>query len=116
LHRHQGWVRCPTIIAFEEQPSVLRCVGDEDLNTQPRRRSAFARAMKARADVVVDLSDLGWADPSLMVDLAMLARRLRGRGRRVVLRGAQPHIFTLIQTVGLHRLDGVELDRVGAGA
>ena len=55
----------------------------------------------------VDLNDLGFADTSLMLDLAMLARRLRGRGRKVLLRGAQPQIATLIELTGLHRLAGV---------
>jgi anti-anti-sigma regulatory factor len=60
--------------------------------------------------VVVDLSDLAFADSSLMVDLAMLSRRLRRRGRALLLRGAQPQIWALIEKVGLHRLPGVEFD------
>lgn len=57
--------------------------------------------------MVVDLSGLTFADASLMVDLAFLARRRRAGGRAVRLRGAQPQIATLIELVGLHRLDGV---------
>jgi anti-anti-sigma regulatory factor len=68
------------------------------------------RAIRAQADVVVDLSELVFADPSLMLDLAMLARRLRAKGRAILLRGAQPQIRTLIELVGLHRLDGVRLE------
>jgi hypothetical protein len=45
-----------------------------------------------------------------MVDLAMLARRLRVNGRAISLRGAQPQIRTLIELVGLHKLPGVVLD------
>jgi anti-anti-sigma regulatory factor len=60
--------------------------------------------------VVVDLSELVFADASLMVDLAMLARRLRAHGRAILLRGAQPQIRTLIELVGLHRLAGVRFD------
>ena len=59
---------------------------------------------------MVDLSDLVFADTSLMLDLAMLARRLRRRGRAILLRGAQPQIMALIQLVGLHRQPGVRLD------
>lgn len=44
-----------------------------------------------------------------MLDLAMLARRLRKAGRQLLLRGAQPDISTLIEYVGLHRLSGVEV-------
>jgi anti-anti-sigma regulatory factor len=60
--------------------------------------------------VVVDLTELVFADTSLMLDLAMLARRLRARGRALLLRGAQPQVRTLIELVGLHRLDGVQLE------
>ena len=60
--------------------------------------------------MVVDLSELVFADPSLMLDLAMLARRLRAGGRAILLCAPQPQIMRLIQLVGLHRLDGVRLD------
>jgi anti-anti-sigma regulatory factor len=70
----------------------------------------LTRAFRAEADVVVDLSELVFADPSLMVDLAMLARRLRAKGRAILLRGAQPQIRTLIELVGLDRLPGVRFE------
>ena len=60
--------------------------------------------------MVVDLSELVFADASLMVDLAMLARRLRAHGRAILLCGAQPQIRTLIELVGLHRLPGVRFE------
>ena len=60
--------------------------------------------------MVVDLSDLVFADTSLMCDLAMLSRRLRRGGRALRLRGAQPQILALIELVGLHRLPGVRLE------
>jgi anti-anti-sigma factor len=88
----------------------LRCRGDEDRSTQGRRRQALARAIHADADVIVDLRELSFADASLMVDLAMLARRLRARGRELYLRGAQPQIHTLIELVGLHRLPSVRVE------
>ena len=59
---------------------------------------------------MVDLSELVFADSSVMLDLAVLARRLRVRGRAVRLRGAQPQIWMLIEMVGLHRLPGVKLE------
>jgi anti-anti-sigma regulatory factor len=59
---------------------------------------------------VVDLSALVFADSSLMLDLAALARRLRAGGRGVRLRQPQPQILHLIELVGLHRLPGVSLD------
>jgi anti-anti-sigma regulatory factor len=60
--------------------------------------------------VIVDLTNLSFADSSLMIDLAMLSRRLRRRGRALQLQGAQPQIWELIETVGLHRLPGVRFD------
>jgi hypothetical protein len=44
-----------------------------------------------------------------MVDLAMVARRLRVAGRSLILLGPQPHILTLIQMAGLHRMEGIEV-------
>lgn len=98
------------IVSFDEQAATLRCCGDEDRITQGIRRRALSRAIRAQTDVVVDLSELAFADSSLMVDLAVLARRLRVRGRLTWLRGAQPQIMTLIELVGLHRMPGVRLE------
>jgi len=44
-----------------------------------------------------------------MLDLAMLARRLRKSGRKLILQAAQPDISALIEYVGLHRLSGVQV-------
>jgi anti-anti-sigma regulatory factor len=60
--------------------------------------------------VVVDLSELSFADGSLMADLAMVSARLRKGGRALLLRGAQPQIMVLIESFGLHRLPGVRID------
>jgi anti-anti-sigma regulatory factor len=65
----------------------------------------------------VDLSELRFADSSLMIDLACLAQRLRAQGRTLKLRSPQPNVRTLIELVGLHRLPAVTLvepARVGA--
>lgn len=74
------------------------------------RRPALTRALRAEADVTIDLSELVFADSSLMLDFALLARRLRAHGRAIRLRGAQPQIRFLIEAVGLHRLPGVRID------
>ena len=60
--------------------------------------------------MTVDLSELGWADSSLMLDLAVLARRLRAKGREILVRGAQPQVMALIKHVGLHRLPAVRFE------
>ena len=87
--------------------------GDEDRTTSGRRRRPFSAALKAPRDVIVDLSELTFADPSLMIDLACLAQRLRANGVTLWLAHPQPNIRTLIETVGLHRLPAV---RVNNGA
>ena len=70
----------------------------------------MSAALRAGRDVVVDLTDLSFADSSLMVDLAVLAQRLRADGRALCLRGPQPHIQRLIELMGLHRMPAVALD------
>jgi anti-anti-sigma regulatory factor len=42
-----------------------------------------------------------------MVDLAMVARRLRRAGRQMLLSHPQPQVWRVIEIVGLHRLPGV---------
>ena len=106
----QRFGRLQTIVDFDDKPAILRCRGDEDRNTQGYRRRALTRAIRAQSDVIVDLSELVFADASLMLDLAVLARRLRSRGWIIRLRGAQPQIRNLIELVGLHRLPGVKIE------
>jgi anti-anti-sigma regulatory factor len=60
--------------------------------------------------VTVDLTELVFADASLMCDLAVLSRRLRVRGRWLLLRGAQPQVMTVMEMVGLPRLPGIRLE------
>jgi anti-anti-sigma regulatory factor len=88
----------------------LRVTGDEDRSTQSRRRRAMSRALAGKTDLLVDLSGLSFADPSVILDLAMVARRLRHAGRRMLVRGAAPQITTLIELVGLHRMPGVTVE------
>jgi anti-anti-sigma factor len=77
--------------------------------TSGRRRRPLSAAMRATRDVIVDLSELRFADSSLMLDLAVLAQRLRARGRTLSLRYPQPQVRRLIEAVGLHRLPSVRL-------
>jgi anti-anti-sigma factor len=98
------------IVSFDEQHSVLVVAGEEDRNTSGRRRRALSAALRAGRDVVVDLQGLSFADSSLMVDLAVLARRLRQQGRKLKLSGAQPQIQRLIEMMGIDRLPAVALD------
>jgi anti-anti-sigma regulatory factor len=89
---------------------LLLVTGDEDRTTSARRRRAISAALGAPRDVCVDLSQLRFADPSLMLDLAVLAQRLRAEGLAVRLRRPQPQIRTLIGLVGLDRQPAVALE------
>jgi anti-anti-sigma factor len=89
---------------------VICCSGDEDRSTQSLRRPALSRALHAGGTVLVDLHELVFADPSLMVELAVIARRIRQSGGSLLIRGAQPQIQRLIEVVGIHRLPNVTLD------
>ncbi|CAB4944314.1 unannotated protein [freshwater metagenome] len=94
---------------------MLHCTGDEDRTTQSLRRTALSRALAVDEDLMVDFTGLGFADTSLMLDLAMVAGRVRAAGFTTRLRGATPQIERLIETVGLDRIDGVELLRTPTG-
>ena len=72
----------------------------------------MTRALRSQTNVIVDLSDLEFADSSVMLDLAVLARRLRAKGREILVRGAQPQIMILIKHVGLHRLPAVRFEGI----
>jgi len=95
------------IVSFDEQLGVLRVTGEEDRSTIGHRRRPISAALKATRDVIVDLSELDFADPSLMIDLACLAQRLRAHGRTMSLRDPKPPVRKLIELVGLHRLPAV---------
>jgi anti-anti-sigma factor len=103
------WDSLRGIVSFDQQLAILRITGDEDRTTSGRRRRPLSRAFTSSRDVIVDLSELEFADPSLMIDLACLARRLRMGGVTLWLSGARPHIRRLIEVVGLHRLPAVRI-------
>ena len=98
------------IVTLDEHRFVLRVWGDEDRSTQSLRRRPLSRVLTdLKKDLTVDLSELAFADSSLILDLVMLQRRLRHAGRRMVLHAPQPHIERLIKIIGLDRLDGVSV-------
>jgi anti-anti-sigma factor len=99
----------PPIVSFDGQLGLLRVSGDEDRSTSGRRRRAISAALHATRDVMVDLSELEFADSSLMIDLACLAQRLRAHGGTLWLREPRPNVRRLIEVVGLHRLPSVRV-------
>jgi anti-anti-sigma regulatory factor len=105
------------IVSYDVHSGLLTLSGDEDRTTSGRRRRPLSAAgLKATRDIVADLSELRFADPSLMLDFACLAQRLRAQGRTLRLRDPQPRVATLIETVGLHRLPAIEVLVAGCPA
>ena len=99
----------PRIVSFDAQQAVLHVTGEEDRSTSGERRRPISAALSAARDVNVELSELRMADKSLMLDLAVLAQRLRAEGCEVCLRRPQPYVRTLISVAGLDRLPSVEV-------
>src|SRR3712207_4598579 len=102
--------RLPDIVSFDPLTGTLSLSGDEDRATAGVRRRPLSCALTCARDVIVDLSELRFADSSLMLDLAVLAQRLRADGRHLHLFGPQPHIQKLIELVGLDRQPAVALN------
>jgi anti-anti-sigma factor len=98
------------IVSYDEHRGVLRVAGDEDRTTSGRRRRPLSAALGSRRDVLVDLTELRFADSSVMVDLAVLAQRLRHQGRQLRLQGPQPQIQRLIELMGMDRLPAVAVE------
>jgi len=98
------------IVSFDEHQALLLVSGDEDQTTSGIRRRPLSCALRATRDVIVDLSELHFADSSLIVDLAVLAQRLRAHGRRLRVLAPQPQIQKLIELVGLHRMPSVAIE------
>jgi anti-anti-sigma factor len=84
--------------------------GDEDRTTSGLRRRPLSAALRASRDIVVDLSQLRFADSSLMFDLAVLAQRLRSNGCELLVRAPNPHVLRLIELVGLHHMPSVAVE------
>jgi anti-anti-sigma factor len=95
------------IVTFDEKLGILRVSGEEDRATSGCRRRPFSAALTATRDVIVDMSELSFADSSLMIDLACLAQRLRARGRTLLLRHPQPPVRRLIALMRVDRLPSV---------
>jgi len=53
------------------------------------------------------MRELTFADSSFILDVAIVARRLRRTGRLMLVRSPQPQVWRVIEMVGLHRLPGV---------
>lgn len=94
----------PFNIAHELGPRacVVRLSGDVDMAIVPELRSSLDSALDVGcANVVLDLSDVVYADSSALGLLVWLDHRLRPSGGRLVLAGATPDITRILELSGL---------------
>ena len=86
--------------AFDLRPdgtAVVRAFGELDVLTAPAFLEALQSAVdSARATVVIDLTDVSFADLTGLLPLLDTESQLRAEGRRVVRRGAQPSVARII--------------------
>ena len=77
---------------------VLDCYVAADVKAQ-----AF-RQLQGRTDVVVDLSNLEFVDSAGLGVLVGIYKRVKLRGRRAVVAGAQPYVTRVMQIIKLDRV------------
>jgi anti-anti-sigma factor len=87
-------------------PGVVRACGELDLATVPDLRVRLLAAVERHpAGVVVDLSQVTFADCSALAALVAARNRARELGRPLpVLRGTPPKVARLLKATGTHTL------------
>jgi len=123
--------RKPFEIRHEMGPRacVVRLAGDIDISVVPELRLALARALDAGCEhVVLDFSDVTYADSSALGLLVWLDHRLQPVAGRLILAGANRDVARILELSGLVNvaasiamsatvdgaLEGLELPAAGA--
>lgn len=94
----------PFEISHELAPNacVVRLAGDVDMAVVPELRTGLDTALGAGcANVVLDLSDVVYADSSALGLLVWLDHRLQPLGGRLVLAGANANVSRILELSGL---------------
>jgi anti-anti-sigma factor len=96
-----------TVRAAEDNVSV-ELVGELDVSTAPELQRHVDEIVAARGDVLVDCSELAFADSSGLDTLIRLAKSLREQQRRLVLSNVRPIVRRAIEVLQI--TDLVQLD------
>lgn len=81
---------------------IVRLAGDIDMSVVPELREAFDGALEGGCtNVVLDLTEVVYADSSALGLLVWLDHRLRPSGGRMVLAGTQPDVARILELSGL---------------
>lgn len=83
-------------------------VGELDMSTAPELRSRIGEIVQARGDVLVDCSELTFADSSGLDTLIRLAKTLQEDDRRLLLTSVRPMVRRAIEVLQI--TDLVELE------
>jgi anti-anti-sigma factor len=96
-----------------DDPKGLRLVGDVDLATVDRLRSALAPMVREGGELVVDMRDMGFIDSSGMHVLIRALEGLGDRGRLVLVHPRRT-VVRMVRVMGLQRFENLEIQEDGA--
>ncbi|WP_161789937.1 STAS domain-containing protein, partial [Streptacidiphilus neutrinimicus] len=97
--------RRPAGAATASVPGVVRAVGELDLATTPGFRARLLEALeRCPAGVVVDLSQVSFADCRFVGALVAARNRAKQLGRPLTLRGTPPRVARLLKATGTYAL------------
>ena len=86
----------------QSQRSVVRLQGELDVSTSDRLRHAIGNALEGHPPLlVVDLSGLDFADCAGISILVCAHKRLAEGGSELLITGAKPIVWRLLQLTGL---------------
>jgi anti-anti-sigma factor len=79
---------------------VVRLTGELDISRRAELSEALARASAGRA-VLIDLSDVPYADSTVIAELLRFRSEAEGDGRRIALLIGSPQLVRILQYAGV---------------
>lgn len=95
-------------IIWTEEPKGLRLVGEVDLATVERFRSALAPVVREGGEIVLDIGDMRFIDSSGAQVLIRALEDLSDRGR-IVLAHPSRTVVRIVMIMGLQRFKNLEV-------
>jgi anti-anti-sigma factor len=90
-----------------ERPRGFRVAGEVDMSNEGVLSRLLAQEAAVDGDLTLELSGLAFIDSSGVRAILAAARRLAGRGRRLVLAGTRPAVRRVFDLMGVDRAPGV---------
>jgi anti-anti-sigma factor len=91
-----------------DDPKGLRLVGDVDLATVDRFRSALAPPVREGGEIIIDMRDMQFIDSSGVQVIIRALEDLDDRGR-LVLAHPRRTVVRMVRVMGLQRFDNLEV-------